>query len=43
MQLSAAAPAPDATNFTSASLRPEIFNQLTTAAATIIAVPCWSS
>src|ERR1700733_11007350 len=42
-QASAAAPAPDATSFTSSIFLPTTFRPLVMAAATTIAVPCWSS
>src|SRR6266704_118533 len=38
-----AAPAPEATSFTSLMLLPTTFRPFVTAAATTIAVPCWSS
>ena len=38
-----AAPAPDMTSFTSLSFLPTIFSALVSAAATMMAVPCWSS
>ena len=42
-QASAAAPAPLTTSFTSSSRLPTSSSPLRTAAATMIAVPCWSS
>ena len=42
-QASAAAPAPEVTSRTSASALPCSTSPLRTAAATVIAVPCWSS
>ena len=38
-----AAPAPDITTFTSSSRLPTSFSALSSAAATMMAVPCWSS
>ena len=42
-QASAAAPAPEVTSFTSSMRLPTTFSPLKIAAATVIAVPCWSS